>query len=398
MSAERLCEQCGERPIPPKHEHYCDNVCRGLARSYEKGRKVAPSSFARFLDRKNRSLRVTHNAFARMIGVSPATLTRWRQGNSVPVADAYLRLRDLFGDEVPVLEKTGTDRKREAALKGITVMNSASAEVRRDRARRGGQAGRGGRKPKRAAALREEYESGSRARPSATDAPDVSAPQGRARVSLGKYLRGNPFPSPDVLRGWAVDVSMRTGLTPDEVMDTWRPKLRSWGLIKEGRPTNETRHVRVEQLRSDPKWALADGNVKSGFWRAAARTVRKEEGSNIRGESLRVWWNQHGEHCVRSQSSRGMAEGIVRRSREHHDGIARVASGRVGGVPTTMGPGDVASALGVSRATVRRLTLDGTLTPTVTSPGGWRRYSTVDVAKLARARRAAGGRRGQEGT
>ncbi|MDA8356523.1 MAG: MerR family transcriptional regulator [Actinomycetota bacterium] len=64
----------------------------------------------------------------------------------------------------------------------------------------------------------------------------------------------------------------------------------------------------------------------------------------------------------------------------------------------TMGPGDVASALGVSRATVRRLMLDGTLTPTETSPGGWRRYSTVDVAKLARARRAAGGRRGQEST
>ena len=398
MSAERLCEQCGERPLRPENQRYCGQVCAGLARSFAIGRTVAPTPFARFVDRKNRSLRVTHNAFARMIGVSPATLTRWRQGKSVPILDAYERLRTLFGDEVPVLNETGTDRRRKQAPKNLMSLNSAPAELRKERARRGGVAGRGGRKSKRAAALREEYESGSRARPSATHAPDATTPQGRARVSLGKYLRGNPFPSPDVLRGWAVDVSSRIGLSEEAVMATWRPKLRSWGLIKEGRPTKETRHVLVEQLRADPKWALADGSVKSGFWRVAARAVRKEEGSNIEGDSLRVWWNQHAEHCVRSQLSRGIAEGIARRSREHHDGVARVTSGRVRGVPTTMGPGDVASALGVSRATVRRLTLDGTLTPTETSPGGWRRYSTVDVAKLARARRAAGGRRGQEST
>jgi len=385
VSPERLCEQCEERPIPPEHKHYCDNVCRGLARSYEKGRKIAPTSFARFLDRKNRSLRVTHNAFASMVGIAPATLTRWRQGKSVPVADAYERLRDLFGDEVPVLEETGTDRKRESALKGITVMNSAPAEVRRERARRGGEAGRGGRKPRRAVALREEYKSGSRARPSATHAPDVTTPQGRARVSLGKYLRGNPFPSPEVLRGWAVEVSARIGLSEDEVIAAWRPKLRRWGLIKGGRPSEESRHVLVERLRAEH--ALPDGRVKWGFWRHAARMVREDEGTEIGGESLRVWWNEHADHCVRrNRAGRGKAEGVARRRQRHDAEIAAVAAGRARAVPPTMGPGDVAKALGVSRATIRRLMEDGTLKPVEVSPGGWRRYSTSEVAALARAR------------
>ncbi len=330
-----------------------------------------------------REKKLTYQALSTLTGVSAPSLYRFEKKGAVPTTPSYKRLKAYFGDRLGPM-KTETDRRRSKARENLVVLNGVPPEVRSERARRAGQAGRGGHKPNRAAALRREYETGMRVRPLAKDVPDVTTKQGRARVSLGKYLRGDPFPTPEVQRRWAAAVSDRIGLSEDEVMAAWRPKLRRWGLIKEGRPTNETRHVLVECLRAE--WALAHRSF-NGFWRYAARRVREEEGTAMDLVSLRSWWTHHLSHCDRNKSSK--AKAVARRRERHEAEIATVAKGQVRGVRATMGPGDAAKALGVSRATIRRLMEDGTLRPVQVSAGGWRRYSASDVAALARAR--AGG-------
>lgn len=341
-------------------------------------------SLASLIEVECRERNLTYKALSDLTGVSAPSLWRYERTGAVPTQENYERLKAYFSDRLGPMQ-TETDRRRAKARENLVMLNGVSEEEKSERARRGGEAGRGGRKPRRAAALHREYESGARARPSSADAPNVSVPASKARVSLGKYLRGNPFPTSDVLEGWAVDVAARLGLSEDEVMIAWRPKLRTWGLIKDGRPSAESRHVLIERLRTD--WVRPDGGAQWGFWRHAARMVRQDEGTEIGGESLRAWWNHHRDHCARNQPGRAKAESAARRRERHEAAIVAVAAGRSRGLAPTMGSGDAAQALGVSRSTIRRLTNDGTLKPLEVSGGGWRRYRTSDVAALARARR-----------
>lgn len=285
---QRLCVVCRQRPVPPKHKLYCSNVCRGLAK--REGRKLASTPFAHFLQMKLAELNCTQGLFARKVGVSPPTVTRWLQGGA-PLADAYERLKAMYGDEVPVIA-TETDRRRAKARENLCALNAVSPEDQRERAQRGGAAGKGKPKPAHSEKMREWHASEAAVDHRRRLVEDlgprltqyVTSDGGRALVSLGKFLENRPDATLDELRSHAMVVARRLHpLTSDAVFELWKPTLRARGYpVGKGRPRDEELWRAVDELVGAAR--NADGRLPDGSWSAIAEAVGRlpEQAENLR--------------------------------------------------------------------------------------------------------------------
>ena len=167
-------------------------------------------------------------------------------------------------------------------------------------------------------------------------------------------------------------VAGRIGVPVEDVADWWGPTLRAWEIVAVGPPTLEGRHDLFDEL--DRTWPRQpSGARKGGFWKQFARMVREDEGCDIDANGVRKWWDQHQERCARRRPGNVAKRGVVRRRDRRASELAKVATGRASpNLPPTLTPGEVATVLGVSRATVRRLMVSGDLSPAERTPGGWR--------------------------
>jgi transcriptional regulator with XRE-family HTH domain len=276
--------------VPKKNLLYTDSVAMG--RSMRRG-PPAPTPFARFLWIKLEEEHLSQRIFARQLGVTPATVTRWLQGAAPPEA-AYERLRARYGESVPMVT-TETERRRVKARENAAKLNSAPAQVRASRARAGGRAGRGKTKPDHSNRMRAWYASPAgtehRLRLVEIDGPRlteaVTTPHGRSLVALGKFLDHNPDASEERLRAHAGVVAERLSLTLDEVWAGWRPRLRRRGFqIGPGRPPNLDDKASVDREIAKARPGRA-GKLPSGFWPQMAVKLGRQASE---GESVRRWY------------------------------------------------------------------------------------------------------------
>ena len=286
-------------PLPSKHRRYCSSRCYGVAR--RKG-LAAGTVLARFLEEELRvwtSSMQSQNSLARAIGISPASLTRYLQGH-LPTDLTYGRLAEHFGPSLPRFA-TESDRRRDQARANVSefghLAHTPEAKARAAAARRHRP------RPGQSEVMRARHREARSVGRGVSAGPQltrfVQTPNGRARVSLGKFLQGTPQPTPTTIRDWAERVASRVGIPTLAVMACWGEQLRAAGLSTPGRPRLETRHRLVEDRLNGVR-RNASSRLPQGFWKDAAAAVRLAEGNRITADALKQWWRGHLKRCVLS--------------------------------------------------------------------------------------------------
>ena len=219
-------------------------------------------------------------------------MTRWLKGEvQYPPRRAYEELVERFGDEVPAIV-TNEERSRSLALENAGELNKASRRVRSTRARAGGRAGKGRRKPEHSERIRDWHASAvgqeHRRELQERQSGKLMSPEDRSLVSLGKWLRNNPGTSKEQVVAFAAIVADRLGVPTEQVMEWWRERLR-----KEGFPVGPGRHPQSEDKQFiDREMAkvkrTSSGQLPQGFWLEV--TVKLGRQPDEWGNVKRMWY------------------------------------------------------------------------------------------------------------
>jgi len=259
-------------------------------------RHPASTPLAVFLFRKLSELGLTQAALASRVGVSRGAIGKYLRG-TVPDDASLARLRSFFGEELPELGETASDRRRRALaahnarLKEIasdqTTPEYADLQRRMKRMRARSSSGRGRKSPAKSAsrkawwAAQKERETDYVRTITERVGPAIAAytktTQGRVTLSIPKR-DGLPL---DAIKDHATAVGERYGLSSEIVMKIWRPHLRKRGYKFDGRPALDEEYRRVAALVD--AWPTG----KSGKWAAAAELRGRSRDDS---ESTRRWF------------------------------------------------------------------------------------------------------------
>lgn len=317
---------------------------------------------------------------ARLAGVSRPSICRISRG-AVPTAGTLERLRAAFGDRIPEIT-TETARRSEQAYLLLAAhghkARSASARAKQAEKQRGKA------RPAQSAAMVRYYARSGSTRPEGNALIQfVRSVEGRALISLGKFLRATPKPSQGQLDDWARRTANRLGLSMSEIELVWRATLQDRGLKKRrGRDPLDKRRDLVEGVMTT--WPRTpSGRLVAGFWPRAARRVREEEARAISADDLRTWYRDHIKAAARP--SPHLQRRRVRtqiRAEEYAAELAESHAAKHEADLALLTVGEVAYMLRVNKSTVQRWEREGRLK---TEGAGRRRFVRVAiVAEKAR--------------
>jgi hypothetical protein len=246
---------------------------------------------------------------ARKIGLSRSSLLNYLDG-STPTRPNLDKLRSAFGDRLP--DVTADNERRREQARAIYPLSPQPGTPEFMAARRKAGAKMRGR-PKTEEHIRKametrratgELEVQSERLHTATQRLDW-----RARRVLRNRLRGNPSPSPELVRQWAEVASSGLAMSVEMILAAWRPLLVRCGLAASGgRPRAEARHVKMLEILAAKK-LTPHAPKPQGFWPEvtpllnkaavdAAQRAGKPARRALTYASYTRWWSDHLPGCV----------------------------------------------------------------------------------------------------